>query len=106
MSAEFILYFSDARWYAQNKKDIELRIQSLPTFLDKKDFEYRMRGVEDGARDRWGYDVRIFFKETIIFLEIGSHPLSVEIDLRSLFDWIRSETKILISDEDGVESSW
>jgi hypothetical protein len=106
VSAEFILSFSDEHWYVQNKGEVEAKIQSLLTFLDKKDFEYRMCGIERGARGRWEYDVRIFLKETNIFLEISSHSSSVEVDLRSLFDWIRSKTKILIADEDGDESGW
>ncbi|MDR5813959.1 hypothetical protein QCE62_10200 [Caballeronia sp. LZ033] len=106
MSAELFLSFHDVHWYAEHRKDIERQIQILPTFLNQKDSVYRMRGTEENGQLKWNYDVRIFFKEENIFLEVGAHPPSIEIDLKFLFDWMRSETGILIIDEDGEESKW
>lgn len=65
-----------------------------------------MRGTEENGQQKWDYDVRIFFKEENIFLEVSAHPPSIEIDLKLLFDWMRSETGISVLDEDGEESKW
>ena len=107
MSAEFILSFCDESWYLKNRDVIDHKILSLKTFNIKNDNEYRLLGFESGRGvNDWPYDVRLFLDENNIFIEISTHPASIENDLSSFFDWIRSHTNIFIHDDDGEESGW
>lgn len=54
----------------------------------------------------WSYDVRLFLDDFNIFIEIITHPDSIEKDLSFLFERIRKKTKIQILDEDGEQSGW
>lgn len=102
MSAEFILTFSDDSWYLRNRNDIVNKILSLSTY-SKNDGDMYYLSYDEGERD---YCVRLFFENCSLFIEISSHPASIEKDLISLFGWIRSQTKISICDDDGEESGW
>jgi hypothetical protein len=106
MSAEFILSFDDCEWYELNKKRVGDKILSLGTFSMKDDNEYRLVGREPGEGGGWIHDVRLFLNDSDIFIEINTHPMSIEKDLSLLFGWVRQQTEISICDEDGGKSNW
>ncbi len=62
---------------------------------------------DNGSVVKMTYDpLGLFLEKERIFLEISTHPKSIERDLSSLFEWIRSCTRISIHDEDGEQSGW
>ncbi|WP_260954947.1 3-hydroxydecyl-ACP dehydratase [Pseudomonas citri] len=107
MSAEFILSFEDKHWYATHLEEVTQTITGLDTFTGSfEPNELRLTGTEPRGPDDWSFDVRLFLEKERIFLEISAHPKSIERDLSILFEWIRSHTRILITDEDGELSDW
>ncbi|MFV8988379.1 hypothetical protein [Serratia fonticola] len=108
MSAEFRIHFEDTYWFISNIDEIRMMITSLRTFVDaKSDREYWLLGLESKEQVKhWDYDVRLFIEPESIFLEISSHPKSIEDDLMGLFSSIRERASILILDEDGELSNW
>ncbi|WP_175774511.1 hypothetical protein [Burkholderia anthina] len=107
MAAEFILSFNDTQWYSKNRDLVDERIRSLPTFVKMSNGEYWLQGLEGrGSPGRWEFDVRLFTREIEIFIEVSSHPKTIELDLISLFSWIREKTQIAIQDEDGEPTDW
>lgn len=107
MSAEFLLSFEDKNWYATHLEELIQKITTLETFSKSfEENEFRLIGTEPRKPGDWSYDVRLFLEKERIFLEISTHPKSIERDLSSLFEWIRSCTRISIHDEDGEQSGW
>ncbi|MGL5386815.1 MAG: hypothetical protein ACRDCA_13340 [Serratia sp. (in: enterobacteria)] len=108
MSAEFRIHFENKNWLITNIDEVKMMITSLRTFVDaKSDGEYWLLGLESKDQAKhWGYDVRLFIEPESIFLEISSHPKSIEDDLMGLFSSIRERVSILILDEDGELSNW
>jgi hypothetical protein len=107
MSAEFYVTFGDLDWYKSNKGLIEERLSSLSTFCNKEDLtEFWLAGTEPRHVKCWEYDVRLFLERESVFLEISSHPPSVEVDLRIFFSWLREHTETYVNDEDGEASNW
>lgn len=106
MSAEFRLVFMDRVWYQQNICDITNKILSLSTYITKNSaYCLSHSPYWDNDKNR-AFDVRLFFEDTYIFIEISAHPANVEKDLAQLFSWIRSQTDINILDGDGQISGW
>lgn len=107
MAAELYVYFSDKDWYKNNKTSIIEHIECLDTFVYRLDNEFWLRNIYDKSCD---YDLRIFLTHNdFIFLEIleiSSHPLSVENSLTLFLEWLRTQTPIVIQDEDGEISRW
>jgi hypothetical protein len=108
MSAEFRIHFEKKDWFITNIDEVKMMITSLKTFVDaKSDGEYWLLGLESKAQAKhWDYDVRLFIEPESMFLEISSHPKSIEEDLMGLFSAIRGKVNILILDEDGELSNW
>lgn len=108
MSAEFIVKFKDPDWYSRNLKLVEKEIRKLPTFVGQEQGEFRLLGVESRTDPgRWSYDVRMFIgMDPQIRMDVSAHPESIEKDLSHLFSWLRSQTSIVVEDEDGVASAW
>ena len=107
MAAEFYISFSDTRWYATHRSDMQARLLRLTTFVGQRNHEFRLRGVVPVTEGRWDYDVRlIFLDEAKILMEISAHPKSIEEDLASFLASLRSETEIAVVDEDGEPSGW
>lgn len=107
MSAEFILTFQDDQWYPGNKGHLEQQIVSLSTFSRERGGAFELASREpEPSGDDWEYDVRLFLQASDIFIEIATHPPSIEHDLSSLFAWIRQHTPIFIRDDDGEDSNW
>ena len=52
------------------------------------------------------YGKMILTHNDFIFLEISSHPMSVENSLSLFLNWLRTQTTIVIQDEDGEISGW
>ncbi|HFO7343293.1 TPA: hypothetical protein ACHY6V_005631, partial [Escherichia coli] len=100
MSAEFILSFPDDSWYLRNRNNIVNKILFLSTYR-KNDGDMYYLSCDEGE---WDYCVRLCIENCSVFIEIFSHPASIEKDLISLFTWIRSQTIISICDNDGEES--
>ena len=104
MAAELYLYFNDKDWYKDNKPSIIEHIKCLDTFVYRLDNEFWLRNIYDKSYD---YDLRIFLTHNdFIFLEISSHPVSVENSLSLFLEWLRTQTTIVIQDEDGEISGW
>lgn len=104
MAAELYVYFSDKDWYKNNKISIIEHIECLDTFVYRLDNEFWLRNKYDKSYD---YDLRIFLTHNdFIFLEISSHPVSVENSLSLFLEWLRTQTTIVIQDEDGEISGW
>ena len=104
MSAEFILTFQDNTWYEKNKNELKKKITNTASFSRLNGDAYEFIGSEAGGDLE--YDARLFLEETSIFIDISTHPPSIEKDLSNLFQWIRNQTKIHIRDEDGEDSNW
>lgn len=104
MAAELYVYFSDKDWYKNNKTSIIEHIECLDTFVYRLDNEFWLRNKYDKSYD---YDLRIFLTHNdFILLEISSHPVSVENSLSLFLEWLRTQTTIVIQDEDGEISGW
>jgi len=117
MSAEFLVNFKDFSWYTENRSNLLNRLSELKTYVPKdivdNNFwilgvnEFWLKGSEKCEdKNRWNYDVRLFFHEDKILLEISMHPKSIEKDLSIYFSWLRSQTNISVDDEDGEASEW
>lgn len=108
MSAEFRIHFENKDWFIANIDEVKMMITSLKTFVDAKpDGEYWLLGLESKAQAKhWDYDIRLFIEPESIFLEISSHPKSIEDDLMGLFYSIRGKVNIIILDEDGELTGW
>jgi len=116
MSAEFLVNFKDIYWYTENRNDLMNRLSELETYVPKDIIdskiwilganEFWLKGFENCGDNRWYYDVRLFFHEDKILLEISMHPKSIENDLSNYLTWIRSLTNISVDDEDGEPSEW
>lgn len=103
MSAELYVKFDDIQWFKDNLLEMKKKISMLPCCKLVSDGEYWL--VEDD-KNVVGYDVRIFFEDNAIFLEVSFHPEAIEITLSSYLNWLRSCTGIKIFDEDGLNSCW
>ncbi|OCG41138.1 hypothetical protein A9G28_00900 [Gilliamella sp. Fer1-1] len=102
MSAEFQLFFNDKKWYIDHKDKIANKIKTLNPYIKKNDSAYLLSGIGSiSNKGDWPFDVRFFFEDKRIFIEISAHPLSIEKDLKALFTWLRKQTGIVILDEDG-----
>ncbi|PIT09535.1 hypothetical protein BGI30_06675 [Snodgrassella alvi] len=89
MSAEFQLFLNDEKWYVAHKDKIANKIRSLNTYTKKNDSAYLLSGTESISNEgNWLFDVRFFFEDKSIFIEISAHPLSIEKDLEALFTWL------------------
>ena len=104
MSAEFILTFQDDTWYEKNRNELKKKMTDMASFARLNGDDYEFIGSEAGGDLE--YDARLFLEETSIFIEISTHPPSIEKDLSSLFQWIGNQTEIYIRDEDGEDSGW
>jgi len=107
MAAEFYIRLMDSSWMAEHKQDLIGKIEALPTYVQNKEGEYWLLGLEGrDSEGRWKFDVRISLQELPARLEISAHPPSIEQDLKRLFSWLRSRTPLAIVDEEGEPSSW
>ncbi|MGH8416864.1 MAG: 3-hydroxydecyl-ACP dehydratase [Pseudomonas sp.] len=107
MAAEFIVKFETPEWYSSNTAQITAKLFTLGTFSKcVSTTEFWLVGTEPKQPGAWQFDVRVFMKPDMIFLEISSHSPSIERDLSALFSWVRKQTRICIEDEDGVPSGW
>ena len=108
MAAEFYIAFKDRDWYAKNLRRVEEHISGFSTFATRDGKEFRLLGKElRNQDDRWSYDVRLFTQNPeYILMEISAHPKSVETDLSCFLSWLRRQTDISVTDEDGERSAW
>jgi hypothetical protein len=107
MAAEFYITFNTSNWYTSNISSIEEVIRALPTYSEGGTAsEFWLTGIEFRPAEAWAFDVRLFMNPETLFLEISSHPPTVENDLKNLFSWLRNHTRISINDEDGLPSGW
>ena len=117
MGAEFFVKSQDKNWYSENQNNLIKKLSELKTFIPKdiidNEFwtfegnEFWLQGFEErGNKNRWKYDVRLFFSEDDILLEISMRPKTIENDLSNYLTWIRSQTNISVNDEDGEPSGW
>jgi hypothetical protein len=108
MAAEFYISFRDPAWRPSNLSRVEEQICQLGTFAKRQRDEFWLLGHE--ARDhvgRWSFDVRLFTRHgDRMLLEISAHPKSVEEDLSLFLSWLRGQTEIAVTDEDGDPSGW
>jgi hypothetical protein len=105
MAAELYIIFEDKNWFSANKRVTEKQIISLNTFVDSKNEEFWLKGIESSNNPY--FDVRLFLQHAnYILLEISFHPPSIELSLKQFLDWLRGETSISIQDEDGESSNW
>jgi len=108
MAAEFYITFKDKQWLSTNLNVVKEKLRLMQTVVDIKNEEYWLLGKEHRDSDgRLSFDVRIFLNEDKnILIEISAHPTSIEIDLSSFLAWLRSQTEIIVADEDGEHSNW
>ena len=105
MAAELYLRFKDLEWYNKHKDDIIRSLLNLNTFVKKNNNEIWLKGLE--SIENPYYDVRLFIDyKNSIFLEISFRPPTIKLSLKLFFNWLRTETSIIIEDEDGDESVW
>ena len=105
MSAEFYIIFENIDWYHTNKDRIKNKTMSLDTFIYNNDNEFWLK-EEKNQSDSLCFDVRLFFYDEYILLEITIHTINIEKSLKELFDWIRLNTAVKIQDEDDNISNW
>jgi hypothetical protein len=101
VSSEFYISIKDGAWYSKNKDTIGEKLSALPSFSKRPDTcQYWLKGNERQS-DSWGYDVRIFFQEKNILLEVSGTSPSVHADLSHFMASLRALTEIEVFDDDG-----
>lgn len=108
MSAELFIKFNAVDWYIDNKSRIKGIIENLETFSISIGDEFRLKDPTnlqiDGA---WEFDVRLFTKyDKYILLEISAMTEAIEKSIFDFLSWLRSQTEIIVVDEDGEISGW
>ena len=108
MAAEFYVRFVDGDWYRRQRELVEARIAQLPSFTQRQGDAFWLKGPENaGDPEAWAFDARVFVETPQhLMLEISARPPSVQADLIALLAWIRSQTAIVVEDEDGGPANW
>ena len=106
MSLEVYIKFDDVNWYILNKDKIKNEVRGLPVFLCEKDEMICLRNGEDRGKSFYSYYSRFFFEENYAFLGIFSNEVPIVKAIHSVFCFLKSETRVVIADEDGENIGW
>jgi hypothetical protein len=104
MGFEYRIRFADPDWYLLNRDRLAERIRALPHFKSEEpEREFRLK--DDGVKNSWSYDLRVFLGSSAMEIEVSGFTSSFSQDLRGIIDWIRQSTSADLVDDDGVVAS-
>ncbi len=101
MAHEYSIRFEDGRWYSAHRQAISAYLDTLPHLVRRGTPE------EVWLKDRtvnnpWDYDVRLFLKPEFIAVEVSVTTSSFRQDVAQLVNWLRSQTRIELVDDDRI----
>lgn len=108
MSLELYVNFENISWYKKNKEFLISQIKMKKNYAGMYEGAFWLREGAEGDRGKSDcpYDVRIFFEEENIYLDIMSNSKAIVQDLGGFLDEIRSQTSAKVQDDDGELSDW
>lgn len=117
MSYEYYLEFSDTKWLDSHEKSVSEFIMRLPTYCERDESGYWLRGPEEPESPGRAHDVRIVLPATppsylrtrgavLGCLEVYGSPVSIKRDLCALLSFIRQNSNVSVIDDDGEECAW
>lgn len=108
MSLELYVNFENTNWYKENKHSLISQIKMKKNYIGVCDGSFWLRegAASDRGKKNFPYDVRVFFEENNIYLDIVSNSKSIVEDLGGVLDYIRGQTNAKVQDEDGELSDW
>jgi len=99
MGFELRVDFADPQWYADNREQVSAFVQALPSVVkEASPKEYWLKA----SKDPWPYDLRIFIKPDALALDVIGFTGAFQSDVKlRMMEWISSQTKAVLVDDDG-----